>query len=191
MTRFGWLVLGLILLFIAGIGAGWYLVSRYDAAEKPTPMATSTPGTDLSSSSIYTNGTYGFSIVYPAADQLTEMFTPWRSGAMASGTPLVAIADPEGMIRIGANADAKAIDACTKPGQAEKVQATMALGSTTFSTFTHDEVGTDNERRVTSYRAVHEKACVAIEIFQPITDGLPTPSTALMEIVNSFSFARL
>ncbi|KND50829.1 MAG: hypothetical protein AB202_00285 [Parcubacteria bacterium C7867-007] len=190
MTRFGWMVLGLVLLGIALIAAGWYLVRNYATQQSPAPIATSTPQTDLTESSIYTNGTYGFSIIYPASDSISESFTPWRAGAVASGTPLVSITDIEGVVRVGASSDPKAIDSCIKTGQAEKVLADMALGSSTFKVFTRDEVGTENERRITSYRTIHEKACVAIELFQPLMEGVPATSTRLNDMLLSFSFAR-
>lgn len=192
MTRFGWLVFVIVLLVIAGIIGGWYLVMKYHPPV-PAPvavMATTTAEKDLSSSSIYTNGTYGFSVVYPAKDTVTETFTPWRSGAVATGTPLVAFADSDGTVRISASTNSKEVKACMKPGPAETALADLSLGSTTFNAFTHDDVGTDNEQRIMSYRAIHEKACISIETIRPITNGTLATSTSIDGIIQSFSFAR-
>jgi hypothetical protein len=192
MTRFGWIVLFIALLVIAGIMGGWYLIMRYHLpAVAVAPVATTTPETDLSSSSIYTNGVYGFSVVYPAKDAESETFTPWRAGAVATGTPLVQFADADGTIRIGASGNAKEVKACTKVGPAETALPDMQLGSTTFKAFTRDDMGTDNQERITSYRAVHENACVAIETFQPLSAaGAVASSTSIQGIVQSFTFAR-
>lgn len=190
MTRFGWMVVGIVLVVIACIIGGWYLVSTYYVQPAPALQATTTPQTDLSSSSIYTNGGYGFSLIYPAADAIAETFAPWRTGATATGTPIVSVTDAEGMLRIGASESAKEINACTKTAPAEETLADMRLGSTTFKAFMHDEVGTDNELRVTSYRVIHENACIAIESFQPLQNGQAVQSPRLSQMLQSFMFAR-
>lgn len=191
MTRLGWLVFILMLFIIAGIIGGWYLVMRYHPPVTAiAPIATSTPQEDLSSSSIYTNGTYGFSLVYPADDTVSNTFSEWRDGAIATGTPLVAIADADGMVRVAASSNAKEVKACTKVEPAETALATLQLGSTTFSAFTRDDMGTDNQQRITSYRVIHDKSCIAIESFQPLVNGTVASSTRLANIVRSFSFAR-
>lgn len=191
MTRFGWIVLLITLLVIGGIIGGWYLIMRY---HPPVPMqqseATTTPQQDLSSSSIYTNGVYGFSAIYPAKDAVAETFSPWREDAVATGTPLVMFTDADGTVRIGASTNAKEVKACTKVGPAETALADLQLGSTTFKAFTRDDMGTDNQRRITSYRAIHEKACIAIETFLPLQNGAVASSTSIEGIVQGFSFAR-
>jgi hypothetical protein len=179
MTRFGWLALSIALLVIASIIGGWYLIMRYHApvAEVQNVATTTTPEQDLSSSSIYTNGVYGFSVIYPAKDTL-------------AGTPLVSLADADGIIRIGASTNAKEVAACTKIGPAETALPDLRLGSTTFKAFTRDNMGTDNQQRITSYRATHEHACIAIEEFQPLVNGSVASSTNLAGMIQSFSFAR-
>jgi hypothetical protein len=192
MTRFGWLALSIALLVIASIIGGWYLIMRYHApvAEVQNVATTTTPEQDLSSSSIYTNGVYGFSVIYPAKDTLAETFSLWRAGAVATGTPLVSLADADGIIRIGASTNAKEVAACTKIGPAETALPDLRLGSTTFKAFTRDNMGTDNQQRITSYRATHEHACIAIEEFQPLVNGSVASSTNLAGMIQSFSFAR-
>lgn len=190
MTRFGWMVLVSVLLVIAGAIGVWFVISTQFVKPVPSPEATSTPQTDLSDRSIYTNGEYGFSVIYPGSDAVAETFTPWRSGTTATGTPLLSITDPEGSIRIGASSDAKEVKACEKAGPAEKLGTDMHVGSTTLKAFTHDQLGTEKEIRITSYRAVHENACIALETFQPLTNGIVATSTRISEIVSSFSFAR-
>ncbi len=191
MTRFGWLVFLVVLVGISGSIGGWYLIVRnHPPVAAPQAVATTTPQEDLSSSSIYTNGVYGFSIVYPAKDAIAETFAPWRAGAVASGTPLVAFTGSDGSIRVGASKAVKEIQACAKPGPAETALAAVRLGTTTFKAFMHDAVGTDNQERITSYRAIHEKSCVAIESFQPLINGSVATSTGIADIIQSFSFAR-
>ncbi|MDB5265820.1 MAG: hypothetical protein JWM39_533 [Parcubacteria group bacterium] len=192
MTRFGWLVFIIVLLVIAGIIGGWYLIMRYHPPVAAVPSSTVSTSTqpDLSSSSIYTNGVYGFSLVYPAADTVAQTFAPWREGAIATGTPLVALVDIDGSVRVGASTSTKEVKACTKVGPAESTLADMNLGSTTFKAFTRDDMGTDNQQRITSYRSVHDGACVAIESFQTLQGGAVASSTSITNIVHSFSFAR-
>ena len=192
MTRFGWLVLITVLLVLTVIIGGWYLIMRYHPpAALVQSMATTTPQEqDLSGSSIYANGVYGFSLIYPAKDAVAETFASWRSGAVATGTPLVSVTDADGVLRIGASANAKELKACVKAGPAESVLADMKLGSTTFKAFTRDDVGTDRQQRITSYRAIHENACVAIETFQPLQGDTVATSSSLSGTLASFSFAR-
>ncbi len=191
MTRLGWLVFFIMLLIIGGIIGGWYLVMRYHPpVTASTTAASSTPQQDLSSSSIYTNGVYGFSLVYPANDTVTESFDPWREGAVATGTPLVMVEDTDGSLRIGASTNTKELKACTKVGPAETALADMQLGSTTFKAFTRDDMGTDNQQRITSYRTVHDHACVAIESFLPLQNDEVATSTRIANMITSFSFAR-
>lgn len=192
MTRFGWLVLLAVLLVLGGIIGGWYLLMKYRPPQAaPQEAATTTPETDLSASSIYTNGIYGFSFIYPEKDAIADTFAPWRAGAVATGTALVQVIDADGTIRIGASQNAKETKACVKSGSAENAIPDLRLGSTTFKGFTHDSIGTDNQQRITSYRAIHEKACVAIEVSQPIAaDSSVASSTRLSGIIQSFSFAR-
>jgi hypothetical protein len=191
MTRFGWIVLGVVLVVIAGAIGGWFLISaQLTKPAAPVSEATTTPQADLSSSSIYTNGTVGFSIVYPGADVVRETFSPWRANAVATGTPVVSITDSSGVVRVGVSHDAKELKACVKASASETIQADMRLGSTTFKAFVHDQLGTDNENRITSYRAIHENSCVALETMQPLTGGKVATSTALSDIASSFSFAR-
>lgn len=190
MTRFGWMVLlGIVLVIAASIGV-WYVVSTQFVKPAPSPEATSTPQADLSDRSIYTNGEYGFSVVYSGSDTVAETFSPWRASGTATGTPLLSITDPDGSVRIGASKDAKEVKVCEKAGPAEQAGTDLIVGSTTLKAFVHDQLGTENETRITSYRTVHEGACVALETFQPLTDGAVAGGARISEIVSSFSFAR-
>lgn len=189
MTRFGWLVLGIVFLVIASAIGGWFLISTKFSVPTPAPLATSTTP-DLSGSSIYTNGEFGFAVVYPATDTITETFSPWRVNAIATGTPLLAVTESGGIVRIGASANAKELKTCITVGSSEKTLPDMRLGSTTFKVFVHDQLGTENQTRITSYRTMHEGSCMAIELFQPMANGTVATSTSLMAIITSFSFAR-
>jgi hypothetical protein len=194
MTRFGWLlVLGIIVL-AAILGTAVWLVRSHMPSVPAAPYTATAMPADPGALSIYTNGTYGFSLFYPSADKLSASFeastTPafaWRTAAAASGTPVVSLADASGELRIGASAAAKEVSACTKSSPAETTLPDLKLASTTFKGFFSDKLGTDAPVHIESYRAVHENACVAIELITP--ESSPQ-SDVLTTALHSFSFAR-
>lgn len=195
MTRFGWtMVLGALLLIGAAFAAVWYSGHRPHAPAASGTMASTTP-LDPSTLSIYTNGQYGFTFFYPAADAVTDAFSAsssnaaWRTNALATGTPVAMVTDPAGQVRIGASAQAKEKKACTQRAPAEYPYLPVTLGSTTFAAFMFDRIGTDNEQRIISYRAIHDGSCIAIELIAPLAKGATT-SPALTGILHSFHFVR-
>jgi hypothetical protein len=189
MTRFGWLVLGVVIIVLLITAGVVVFIRSQPVVPSPIALATTTPP-DISTQSIYTNGEAGFSIMYPSADVVSDSFSPWRAGAVATGTPLLVVTDPQGIIRIGESKDAKELKACGKMSPSETTGADIRIGSTTFKAFVHDDLGTDNQRRVTSYRTTHGGQCVAMESIQPLVNGTADMSTSLTSIISSFSFAR-
>ena len=198
MTRFGWaVVLGIIALcVIAGGVFMWRNVDKW-AAPPPAAVATTTPVVDPSELAIYTSGEYGFSFFYPANATVTDAYSkaagqplPWRNQAVGTGTPIVRIKAGGGEIRVGASTDKDELDACRIASPAEDAQKDMTVGSTTWSTFTFDKLGTDDEERITSYRTLHDKRCYAVEIFQPLSETATSTGYTINDTITSFSFAQ-
>ncbi|HEX8591304.1 MAG TPA: hypothetical protein VF696_00935 [Candidatus Paceibacterota bacterium] len=194
MTRFGWLVLGGLALAALGIALLLWGFARQS----------NVPGTDLGQEAgqvdpatlaIYTNGTHGFSLFYPASGRAEDTFTDettfsWRASAVATGTPIVRIHTSGGEVRVGASSDSRALEACVRAGQAEESRGAVTLGEREWQAFSSEALGTEDERRVTSYRTVHEGSCFAVEAFERSnTEGIP-PVEDVEFVVQSFTFAR-
>lgn len=200
MTRFGWLVVSLIaLVLLGGIGGIAWLMSR-DAAPAPaSEQATTTPPVDPADLSIYTSGEYGFSFVYPSTARITDAFTasgtppfPWRQQAVGTGTPIVAVAAGLGEARVGMATDLKARAACEKAGPAETRASPLAVGSTTWQRFSSQKIGTDDERSVTSYRALYDGRCYAVEVFAPLNGAAAAAAPSgytIDDLITTFTFA--
>lgn len=197
-----YVALGLTLIVIMLGGSALYL--RAKPAPAATAIATTTtPAVDYAASSIYTSGLYGFSFVYPGTYNVSDTYTAirglsdgWRVNALASGTPIVEVMHTTdagvAAVRVGASNLPKAVTACKKVGPGETLGAPATMGSTTFAVFSYTYAGTDQQVAVTSYRAVHEGYCVALETLESLPDhGQATASSSdLAAIVSSFSFAR-
>lgn len=194
MTRFGWIVIGGVLAAALGIALLLWGFARQ-----------SNPGLDLSQGgvgdvdpatlSIYTNGTYGFSLFYPVSGVAEDSFTEetaflWRAGATATGTPIVRITTLGGEVRIGASAERRAIDSCLAAGQAEEDKGTVKISEREWRAFSFETLGTDDERRVTSYRTLYEGSCFVMEAFERVDAPRALPTEEVGFIVNNFSFAR-
>lgn len=193
MTRFGWLAAGGMVIAILGVVLLVWGFSRQSASYETSrdTMERSTV-TDPAALSIYTSGTYGFSFFYPMAavieDTFTESAFPWHSGIIAPGTLIVRIIAGASEARIGASNDEDAVASCDEAGSSEQGLEPLTVGTTSWSVFTYDQLGTENQRRVTSYRTVHEGSCFAVETFEPL-GGEGTPQDISL-VVRSFTFAR-
>ncbi len=205
MTRFGWLVLGILALIVLAIGGGagaWYHLHQARAVPASTE-ATSTPISDPTGLSIYTSGEYGFSFFYPAGSSIADSYTDagvgsddWRQGATGDGTLIVRVAAPSGDVRIGMSSSTREVAACAKGGPAEQALGSLTVGSTTWSRFSFQKLGTENEQQVTSYRTVYKSACFALETFAPLHEQAAAPQASssaafgLSDIARSFTFAE-
>lgn len=195
MTRFGWLVVFLFVLIVALVTA-FYMLGRRAAAPLPTITATSSPVVDPSAYAIYSSGTYGFTFFYPADARLSDSFTaasttlPWRENAIATGTLIVTIGTHEGDARIGMSTAKKEVSACTSLGVAEKPGQSLVIGSTTWTAFVFDHIGTDNPSRTVSYRTLHDAACYALETTEPLQVLATSTLSAPDAIIRSFTFAH-
>lgn len=192
MTRFGWLVLGGGLAAILCIALLIWSFARQSASyetSRDTIERTTVP--DPAALSIYTSGTYGFSFFYPMTatieDAPTDETLAWHAGASTPGTRIVRIHTDTTEARIGASDDPAALVSCDEAGPSEQMLEPFTVGTTTWSVFTHDQLGTENQRRVTSYRTLHEERCFVIETFEPLGREADVDIGLIMR---SFTFAR-
>lgn len=134
--------------------------------------------------SLYANGTYGFSLAYPAQAPLHETFTAtyhlgtaWRARALpdGAGEPIVEIVaysiESENsypryyhaLVRIGASTDAAEVARCLVAENGEVALPDVTIGGHVFKAFSFEDAGMQQYVRGVSYRTVHEGACVALE----------------------------
>ncbi len=185
MNRLTFLIFTLIIVVIGG-AAAWYLVdTRNDAFGTTGPTASTTP-TVTDELSIYTNGTYGFSIFYPEEAEVSYTFdatyhlgSMWRANALPEsvGTPLVAIipysVESENsypryfnaMVRIGASNDPAELARCEviADEQGETALPDVEIGGRTWKAFSFQSAGMMQYASGVSYRTVFEGKCIAME----------------------------
>lgn len=179
-------VLGAGVLVVVGI----MVLSPYlrkdtqDVAETTQPLA---PIPVSEGTAIYASGTYDFYLVYPEqavvdeGSETTSYHLPraWRMHALPEsiGAPVVSFityrvqhehAYPRyyyALVRIGVSTSAKEIARCTEAdtSSGEVSMGETILGDTAFSTFRFEDAAMMQYVKGTSYRAVHEDACYAIE----------------------------
>ena len=190
MTRFGWLVASGTVVAVVGIALLVWGFARQSHIGDETLERAVTEAIDPSSLSIYTNGVYGFSLYYPASASASDSFgegSSWRANANATGTPIVLISLPEGEVRIGASADREAASECLVRAPSESELGPVTVGSTTWTAYRSERLGTEDARRVTSYRTLHEGSCFALEALEPLSGRA---ASGIELIVQSFTFAR-
>jgi hypothetical protein len=177
-------VIGLGVLAIIGvIWFGYYHehTQKLAAATAVGRAATTTPLTGLS---IYTNGTYGFSIFYPSQDPVETTFDEqyhlpgtWRVNALqdATGTPVIAIVGYqtkssssypryfESEVRIGVSSDPKEVAACETTGNGETALPSVSINGVSWKAFTLQDDGMMQYLSGMSYRTVHDGSCYALE----------------------------
>lgn len=197
MTRFGWAVLlGVIGVLIV---IGGFIIWRHSARQTAITnmQATTTPSVNPATLSIYTNGEFGFSLFYPSAAHLTDAYSTttlsgidWRVGATGSGTPVVRIQEGNEEVRVGMSTDQRELKVCTQVGPAETLVGPFTIGSTTWQETTFQKIGTDNEQQITSYRIMHDHACYALELFEPLNGTASSTGYTLKDTITSFSFAK-
>jgi hypothetical protein len=191
MTRFGWLVvLSILGLLILGTTAFFLLRDTQELAPV-ADIASTTPAIDPGTVSIYTNGEYGFSFVYPASARILDdqpaTMSPWRTRT-GNGVLIVSVVGAEGEVLVGMSSDKAQVAACTKLGSSEVMGSPEVHGSTTWSVFTSEKLGTEVERLVTSYRTVRDDSCYAVEVFSN-PDAVPQSGYTIRDIITSFAFA--
>lgn len=177
------LVAFVLALVAIGGGASWYLLdtSKEVRSVSVTPPPDLTPGL-----SIYTNGTYGFSLFYPDDALISYEFDPsyhlgslWRAHALPTGegVPVVAIVPYQvandtaypryfnAMVRIGASADTDEVARCEEAAeeQGETRLPDVTIQGHTWSAFSFQSAGMMQYAEGISYRTVFEDSCIAME----------------------------
>jgi hypothetical protein len=202
MTKFGWLALSGCIVAVIGVALlVWGFAhqsasytSSHDTIERTALLNPPELG-------LYSSGTYGLSFAYPATATIKSDFTEptpaWRAFAGSEeGTLIATVTVGAAEARIGMSENAEAVDGCLEAASPEQVQAPLEVGGIAWTVFSADELGTEIERRITSYRALHENACYAVETFEPLSDaGEPVSETELSSadislVVQTFTFAR-
>jgi hypothetical protein len=207
--------------FYAVIGLGAILVAAvlwyglHEHQPRTASVSSNTTSTDTASGpslaglSIYTNGQYGFSFVYPGTDKTETEFdmqyhlpATWRVNALtdASGTPVIAVIGYstksnssypryfETEVRVGVSADPKEVAACEKVSDGETARLDVVLNKVMWKAFALGQVGMSQYMSGVSYRKVHNNMCFAVEQIQTgssYRDQTPTaadiPDTVLSE----------
>lgn len=190
MTRFGWLVVSGVVVAALGIALLLWGFARQSAPR--LEEGNLTPVVDYSTVNIHASGEYGFTITYPATATVTEAdeSIAWRANVNASGTPVVRFTTTGGEVRIGASKDSSALEGCGEKGPSEESAGSQTFGNATWQVFTFDELGTEDERHVTSYRTLRDGQCFALETYEPLADTGVAPTESPEFLVRSFTFAR-
>jgi len=176
------------LLLVATLLAAWVVWRGRDDMSVHTPQPVQTPG-ELGTFSIYTNGEYGFSVMYPNTAIIDETFDEayflpdaWRMNALptGTGTPVIAIVTfmtesdhsyPRHFstqVRIGASTDPKEVARCEEQAseQGETELPDVTINGTPFKVFSFQDAGMMKYVKGVSYRTVHEGACIAMEAIE-------------------------
>ena len=194
MTRFGWLVISGVIIAALGIALLLWGFARQSAPRLEEENRT--PVVDYSTLNIHANGEYGFSIQYPASANVEDAFPEgtaslWRKNATTPGTRIVRFMMASGEVQIGASSDARALASCTESSPAEERLEPQTFGNATWNVFRFDELGTDDEKRVTSYRTIREGQCFALETYELLAGAaISAPVEHVEYVARSFMFAR-
>lgn len=186
MTRHAW-ALFIAFVLIGTLLAVWVIWMNREDTQMQEQVAVA-PG-ELGTFSIYTNGEYGFSLMYPSGAILEEEFgteyflsDAWRVNALptGTGTPILNVVTYETrsdvsypryfvtQVRIGASTDPAEVRRCEQPAleQGEDEQPSVVLNGKEFKVFAFQDAGMMQYVRGVSYRAIHEESCIAIEKIQ-------------------------
>lgn len=180
-------VLFCILILTIGGGAAWYLITTSTALRTSHHEDGQLPADELHEGvSIYTNGTYGFSLIYPDSAELSHTFEPlqhlgtsWRTAATPeeSGVPVVQFttfhiqqdhAFPRSyttLVRIGVSDQEKAVASCLSASESsgETARGTVSLNGQSWESFSIQDAGMMQYLEGVSYRTLHEGRCIAVE----------------------------
>lgn len=186
MTRHAW-ALFIAFILIGTLLAVWVVWMGRDSTVVEEPVAVA-PG-ELGTFSIYTNGEYGFSLMYPSHAELEQTFSTdhflsdaWRVNALptATGTPVLSVVTYQtrsdisypryfvAQVRIGASTDPAEVRRCEQAAleQGENQLADVELNGKTFKVFAFQDAGMMQYVRGVSYRTLHEGSCIALEKIQ-------------------------
>jgi len=195
MNRTNWLIVASIALAVVGVAFLVWGFSRQSSVLEPQDERTLF--IDQKDLSLYANGEFGFSLVYPAAAEVLDPASgaeafPWRTGANSeSGTPTASFHLPAGELRIGVGESEEARRACLTSAPFEQSAGTRTLGETTWQVFIFEQLGMENVRGITSYRVLHGEQCFAIETLLLRADPVAKETADRFDfMLSNFSFAR-
>ena len=218
------ILITLFVLAIVAIGSGtaWYLVETRNQVWIPvTEEVTS----EEESVADYHNDTYGFRIAYSPEFAVVYNFAPeallgtvWRFGALpeASGVPVVAFTSYEtqsensypraftAQLRIGVSTDPREVARCLDAENGEEKIDDAQIGGRTWTAFSFGDAAMMRYVRGTSYRIVHENACLALEQVRAgsqYRDDIPSERdisddvldaeyAKLSQLISGFTFVR-
>ncbi len=134
-----------------------------------TPPVSEAP-TQVPSSPLQSKVSFGFP---PTLTQDTASTLPWRTNTQLPGTLLASVPVPADIqpktnfrgaqFTIGASDDTRAVETCITPLNGERMKGTREIHDVAFTKITLTEAGAGNYYDTTSYRAVHDGVCFAIE----------------------------
>ncbi len=174
--------------------------------------------------SIFSSGTYGFTLYYPYAhiastsfDSTYHLPSTWRvnAGPEATGTPLVSIISYstqsnhsfpryyESELRVGAATSVKAIAECLQVSDSESSLPDKVINGVTWKAFTLQSAGMMQYIKGISYRTIHDRACIAMELVATGSSYVDVPTVKdisqatldahyaeLAPLVDTFAFVR-
>jgi hypothetical protein len=177
-------VLGVGALIVTGFV--WYGLTHTKVPEADTPGSKTVFIPVSEGSAIYTNGEFGFLLLYPENARVEEKSVSayhlpavWRDGALeeTSGKSLVSIITYTTtsdhsypryyttLVRIGVSNDAREVARCetadTSAGETQLPD--VKLGDATFNVFSFQSAGMMQYAKGESYRRVEQGTCYAIE----------------------------
>ena len=140
-------------------------------------------GTASSASGItsFVDGSKSFSVAYPSAFQISAgeigYTQSWSQQATTSGLTLAVVSIPqsfqpktnfsEGKFTVGTSADADAVASClaqpASGGPAPKKGVVVMVNGVPFTKFSFSDAGAGNLYETTTYRAVRDGQCYAVE----------------------------
>ncbi|GEM_PF-1351825 len=185
MNKTSFIVFLILILGIAG-GVVWYLVDTSSKSLGTENTVVVSVPTLNESKAIYTNGIYGFTLLYPEDSVVNYEFSTsyhlpaqWRANAdpAVSGKHIVEVVPYStesdhsyprhytALVRIGASNDPETVKTCLQASkdQGEVELADVELNGTTFKAFSFQNAGMMQYVEGVSYRTVHEDQCIALE----------------------------
>jgi hypothetical protein len=172
--------------------------SSSSSVSTSSSTASTTSANPLKGLSIYTNGEYGFSFVYPGSYTATTTFDSqyhlpptWEAEdlGLKPGIPVVEVLGYhtensasfpryfESEVRVGMSTSTEVLRTCTKLQNGETVQPDVRIGGIAWKAFSFQNAGMMQYVRGTSYRTVHDGVCVALESLATGSSYVDAPSS--------------
>ncbi len=202
----------ILVIFVVLVGLGVHLSQSTPTTTVPIEALPEITGEEL----VDPIGTFkndSFSFTYPK-DMIAKDYnetSPWRTNTETLGVFEVGILIPNtvepstnfrsALLTVGSSTDKKAIAECLIPTNGERAKGTETINNTIFTRITLTDAGAGNYYDTTSYRAIHDGVCYAVEYTIHTTNinnyspeqGIKEFNTARIKdtlegIVHSFTF---